>query len=91
MLYILTIFDRKAASYGRPLFCRAIGEGMRIFRDEVNRPAEDNVLYRHPEDFDLFHVGLFDDETGRIKGIDPVLLDSGTSLKEAGHVPQPVR
>lgn len=86
MLFVCSIFDRKVASYGRPMFARAVGEAMRIFRDEVNRPAEDNILYKHPEDFDLFLVGKFDDETGRLLACDPLMLDSGTSRKEVSDV-----
>lgn len=86
-MFILSIYDRKIGAYGRPLFCRAIGEGMRIFRDEVNRAAEDNILFKHPEDFDLFHVGSFDEFSGRLVAIDPVMLDTGTSsVKEVGRV-----
>lgn len=79
MLFICSVFDRKVGSYGRPMFARAVGEAMRIFRDEVNRPAEDNILYKHPEDFDLFLVGKFDEETGRLIAENPLMLDSGTS------------
>lgn len=79
MLYVCSIFDRKVQSYGRPMFARAIGEAMRIFRDEVNRPAEDNILYKHPEDFDLFHIGNFDEESGRLLPVNPVMLDSGSA------------
>lgn len=82
MLFVCSIFDRKVASYGRPMFARAVGEAMRIFRDEVNRAAEDNILYKHPEDFDLFLVGKFDEESGRLHPQDPMMLDTGTSKGE---------
>ena len=86
-MFVMSIFDRKVGSYGRPIFCRALGEGMRIFRDEVNRPAEDNILFKHPEDFDLYHVGSFDEESGKLLPIVPVMLDTGvSSAKEVGRV-----
>ena len=34
--------------------------------DEVNREAADNNLFNHPDDFDLYEIGTFDDSTGRI-------------------------
>ena len=40
------------------------GVAMRQFQDEVNRESDDNQLYRHPDDFQLFYLGTFDDNTG---------------------------
>ena len=30
----------------------------------VNRESEDNQLYKHPDDFQLYYLGTFDDNTG---------------------------
>ena len=62
-LEIFSIKDNAAQSYGRPFFVPAIGLAVRSFSDEVNRPAEDNQFYKHPSDFDLYHIGSFNDET----------------------------
>jgi len=63
-LELLAVFDRAAQAYGRPMFLPSLGVGIRSFTDEVNRVDKDNQLFNHPDDFDLFHLGTFDDVTG---------------------------
>lgn len=61
---IAAIKDRAADAYLRPIFTNTAGQAIRIFQDEVNRNAEDNIMYKHPEDFDLYLLGEYDDSTG---------------------------
>ena len=65
-MVICSIRDSAADAYGRPFFLPSVGVAIRSFTDEVNRPSEDNQIYQHPEDFDLFELGEFDDTTGRL-------------------------
>ena len=74
-MVICSIRDSAADAYGRPFFLPSVGVAIRSFTDEVNRPSEDNQIYQHPEDFDLFELGEFDDTTGRF-----VLLDTPKQL-----------
>lgn len=63
MLYqIVAIYDKKAEIYGLPNFFSAIGIANRGFVDEINRPDANNTLYRHPDDFVLYHMGTYDDQ-----------------------------
>jgi len=62
-LQVLAVFDRAAQAYARPMFLPSIGVGTRSFSDEVNRASDDNQFYHHSEDFDLIHLGEFDDHT----------------------------
>lgn len=62
ILNIYTIYDTASGSYGRPFFLPSDGLAIRQFGDEVNRPEETNILYKHPSDFILFKLGSFDDE-----------------------------
>lgn len=61
---VMAVRDRAADTYGSPFFVVAVGQGVRSFSDEVNRAAPDNQLYMHPEDFDLYELGSFDDSSG---------------------------
>lgn len=61
---VCAVFDSAITSYGQPFFVPAVGAALRSFVDEVNRKAADNQLNQHPEDFVLFHLADFDDETG---------------------------
>lgn len=61
---VCAVFDHAIGTFGQPFFVPATGAAVRSFSDEVNRAAEDNNLYNHPSDFDLCHLGSFDDEQG---------------------------
>lgn len=61
---VMSVFDRASDTFGTPFFVVSVGAGHRSFRDEVNRKADDNQLYRHPEDFSLHRLGTFDDVSG---------------------------
>lgn len=70
MIYqIVSVHDRAADAFGRPIFALAIGQAIRSFQDEINRIAPDNEMNRHPEDFDLFHIGNFDDQSGDFENL----------------------
>lgn len=63
ILHIFSIRDSAASSYGRPFFLPSVGVALRTFGDEVNRADLNNPMYQHPEDFELFHLGEFNDES----------------------------
>lgn len=65
-MVIVSILDTAAGAYGRPAFVASEGVAVRQFQDEVNRAHDDNQLYKHPDDFQLFYLGVFDDNTGGI-------------------------
>lgn len=60
---VLSVRDRAANAYGRPFFTASVGQAIRSFSDVING-KDDSEIQRHPGDFDLFHLGQFDDETG---------------------------
>ena len=81
-MVICSIRDSAADAYGRPFFLPSVGVAIRSFTDEVNRPSEDNQIYQHPEDFDLFEFGEFDDTSGRFTLLDvPKQLALGRMVK----------
>jgi len=67
---VCAVFDSAINSYGQPFFVPHVGSALRSFVDEVNRKAPDNQLSGHPEDFALFHLADFDDETGKFSETD---------------------
>lgn len=81
-MVIASIHDYKAEVFGKPFFVPSQGVAIRLFTDEVNRPAADNTAYNHPEDFGLYEIGAFDELTGRITSVEPVkLLVQGGQVK----------
>jgi len=77
---VLAIRDRAIDSYGQPFFSASVGGAVRSFSDEVNRPGENNQLHKHPEDFDLFLLGEFDDQTGEFDTTRPAQVAVGKDL-----------
>jgi len=76
-----SVLDMVAQQYGRPFFAVSEGSAIRGFSDEVNRPSE-SVISQHPNDFQLFHVGTFDDESCVISlNSAPRLMISGAQIK----------
>ena len=71
---VCAVRDVAAETYGQPFFVNAVGAALRSFKDEVNRKADDNMLYQHPEHFSLHQLGTFDDETGILEQSGPRLL-----------------
>jgi len=83
-LFVVSVLDVAAQAYGRPAFVQALGAATRSFVDEVNRSSADNVMFNHPQDFQLFHLGEFDDSNGRFTCLDqPALLLHGSAAKQS--------
>lgn len=80
---VMSFFDKAAAAYSRPFFVAAVGQATRIFEDEVNRVSEDNPVCRHPDHFELYKLGVFDDASGRFVNVEPgpEFIVSGSTLK----------
>ena len=77
-----TVLDRVAETYGKPMFMPNAALAIRAFTDEINNAHPDNPLYNHPEDFDLYELGEYDDSTSRVTTHDlPKILILGKSAK----------
>lgn len=59
---IVTIRDVKTDSYSQPQCVVSIGGWLRALADEVNK--EGNALSAHPEDYEAYHLGQWDDNSG---------------------------
>jgi len=57
-----SVYDTKAEQYGTPVYCRTDAEARRQFGQVVN--DENTEFAKHPEDFLLYRVGSFDQESG---------------------------
>lgn len=66
---MFSVYDDKAKSYITPFFVPEKGQAVRMFTDTVNDPQ--TVMHKHPEDFVLFFVGVFDTEDGGIEAVVP--------------------
>lgn len=64
-LNIYAVHDNKVKAYGTPFFQITDGQAIRAFQDNVNSTTESQIT-KHPEDFTLFKLGEYDDQTGII-------------------------
>ncbi|AXL15185.1 nonstructural protein [Microviridae sp.] len=62
ILTIVAVKDRAVDAYNRPFYVPTIGAAIRSFTDEVNRTESE--MNAHPEDYDLYDMGTFCDQTG---------------------------
>lgn len=83
---ICCIRDSAADAFNIPIFLRSTGVAIRTFTDEINRAADDNQLYKHPDDHDLYMLGFYDQETGEFELEKPRQLARGKDVK---NVPEP--
>lgn len=63
------VHDRQLNAFMRPFVAQSPGQAIRSFRDEVNR--EGSEMNRHPEDYTLYRVGVWDQQTGEIAKAHP--------------------
>lgn len=80
ILKIFLIRDTAVESFLVPMFFPSEGAARRAFGDEVNRVAPDNNLNKHPEHFQLYDAGIYDDATGIISSSVPVFVVDAQSV-----------
>lgn len=78
---VFAIRDQKAAIFNQPFFKLTHGEAERDFTTLVN--DSQSTINKYPDDFDLYHLGDYDDQTGLIKSLDtPSHLVKAVSVKQ---------
>lgn len=81
-LQIFSIYDKKAESFMPPFFMPTVGMAVRAFGDDVSRAG--SQLGTHPEDFELYHLGGFNDFTADFNIFPP--SDRRTCSRAIDHV-----
>jgi hypothetical protein len=82
-LFVVCVKDRAAEVFNRPFFVPHRNVAIRDFTDEVNRAAADNQLNKHPDDFDLYLLGEFNDNTGEFSISTPQVLVRAKDLLQS--------
>lgn len=80
---VFAVRDRAINAYMSPIAYTAEGQAIREFVDEVNRA--ESPLNKHPEDYDLYRLGTFDDNTARYTNEpeQPMMVKTGKDSKNA--------
>lgn len=79
---LFSVFDSATRVYERPFCAFNQAAARRSFVDHVNGDVETHgSVVTHPEDFDLFRVGEFDDESGVTTPFAPQLVITGLEAR----------
>lgn len=81
--HIYALHDLKSEAFLPPWTAATQGLAFRSLADVVNgAPNPGDPVVTHPEDFELYRIGLFDEQTGAIVAVEkPVLVCSCADLK----------
>lgn len=81
MKHIYAVKDLAVQGFGMPFFVRAKGEALRSFQDEVNGRGQPNsAIQAHPEDYELYSIGHYEEEIGTITATHPELIARAKDL-----------
>ncbi len=80
-LNIYSIFDTASGLYSRPFFDGADASATRAFQDLVSDP--EHPVGKHPEDYSIFRVGLWDDNNGLLTNEANECLATALEIKAA--------
>lgn len=79
MLRIYTVHDVASKHYGSFHTARTDDEATRSFASVINQ--EGTMMYGSPEDFTLFCIGEFDQETGEVIPCHPMRVVNGVDVQ----------
>lgn len=83
MLLLVSLKDAKLGVYLPPQPVKHQEEAIRGLRKYVNDPkAKESHLFQYPDDYSLWHVGHFDEDTGAVSPITPKQIIQISQLKE---------
>lgn len=78
-LVLISIFDRKARSFGNVQCFVNEPVALRQISESVKRP--ESILNAHPEDFEVHRLGTMDTETGVVEGDSAHICDASSLVK----------
>lgn len=74
-----SVYDLKAETFSQPIFCPTDESAIRLFSDACRDP--ETPVGRHPEDYCLYRVGVWNADNGTMAGTDvPVPVFQGLEL-----------
>jgi len=80
ILKVFSIRDSKGEVFNTPFFQKTHGEAERSFRQLIN--DDKSMVNKYPDDFDLYYLGEYCDNTGKFKPLDtPQHLHKAVLLK----------
>lgn len=79
---VVVIKDTAIKGFMKPFFVPQTPAAVRALRDEVNNPQSQGDMFKHPDDFELYELGTFNDESCRFELFDdPKMVCRAKDLK----------
>jgi len=66
-LEIYALRDVRTEAFNRPMFLQNKAVLDRAIIDAIN--DENSLLHHHPEDYQVYYLGTFDEQTGKIESL----------------------
>lgn len=80
-MQIYAVYDKKSVAFAPPFYYHQKGQALRAFEDAVNDPQ--SPLNKHPEDFQMFHLGSWNENLGIISPLpNPVPIEEALNVKK---------
>lgn len=83
-LLVISVYDSAVEAYLQPAFVRSRGEAVRSFRAAVN--SEGHQFQKYADDYTLFVIGTFDEESGVLEACAPQSLGNGVEYVERPQI-----
>lgn len=81
-MIIVSVYDRASECFNAPQYAPTPAAAIRGFAMQVNDP-ENKMLNEHPEDYDLYKLGTYNQRTGAIDvGEGPSIIARAQDLVE---------
>lgn len=79
-LKIFAVRDEKAQAFMDPFVVPHVGQATRSFQDASSNDR--SPINKHPEDYTLFQIGTFDNESAKIVACTPVRICCASDFNE---------
>lgn len=79
-MVLCSVRDSAMAAFAPPMTFVAMGQAQRSFRDAVNDKS--SGMFVHPEDYELWLIGFFYEDTGEIELVKPECVARAKDVKE---------
>lgn len=79
-IVITSVYDSKVKAYSSLIPARTVEEAIRGFKSASVQPESD--FNKFPEDYSLWNIGTFDQETGVITGAQPTMVAQALEFKQ---------
>ena len=76
---MFSVLDSKTGGFTVPFAAVNVGSAVRTFRASVGDPS--SLFFRFPEDFSLYLVGEFEQDSGMLSGCVPECVATGVQVK----------